>query len=66
MNWIILTSQFILLGLGFLLWIWFKGLPTAIHKRQELMFFQQLSKELELLKINQSQISLRKIARRLE
>ncbi len=61
MNWIILTSQFILLGLGILLWIWFKGLPAAIHKRQELMLSQQLSKELELLKINQSQISLRKI-----
>ena len=45
----------------FLAWNWIRGLPAAIHKRQEQLYSQQLSKELELLKISQSQIQLRKI-----
>lgn len=47
----------------FLLWKWLKELPSAIHKRQEHLFQQQLSKELELMKISHSQIQLRKIER---
>lgn len=63
MEYILLALQ---LGLGlsvFLLWQWIKQLPASIHKRQEQLFQQQLGKELELLKISQSQIQLRKIER---
>lgn len=63
MEYLLLTLQ-ALLGIGiFLLWHWIKGLPAAIHKRQEQLFQQQLTKELELLKISQSQIQLNKIER---
>lgn len=61
MSWIILGLQAILVLLLFLAWNWIRGLPAAIHKRQEQLYSQQLSKELELLKISQSQIQLRKI-----
>lgn len=61
MDWIILGVQVLIALLFFLTWNWIKGLPAAIHKRQEQLFNQQLSKELELLKISQSQIQLRKI-----
>lgn len=61
MSWIILGLQAVLVVLLFLVWNWIKGLPAAIHRRQEQLFSQQLSKELELLKISQSQIQLRKI-----
>ena len=47
----------------FLLWNWLKRLPAAIHKRQEQTFQQQLSKELELLKIARTQIQPQKVER---
>ncbi len=63
MDYLLLALQFAL-GIGiFLLWQWVKDLPAAIHKRQEQLFQQQLTKELELLKISQSQIQLNKIER---
>ncbi|MAM56416.1 MAG: hypothetical protein CMN25_03690 [Salinicola sp.] len=61
MTWIILGFQVLLAILFALAWSWIKELPAAIHKRQEQLFSQQLSKELELLKISQSQIQLRKV-----
>ena len=61
MTWIILGFQVLLAIFFALAWNWIKELPAAIHKRQEQLFSQQLSKELELLKISQSQIQLRKI-----
>jgi hypothetical protein len=63
MEYLLLVLQFALGIALFLLWQWLKQLPAAIHKRQEQLFQQQLSKELELLKIAQSQIQLRKIER---
>lgn len=63
MDYLLITLQ-AALGIGiFLLWQWAKGLPAAIHKRQEQLFQQQLTKELELLKISQSQIQLNKVER---
>jgi len=63
MEYLLIVLQ-ILLGIAiFLLWQWLKQLPASIHKRQEQLLQQQLSKELELLKIAQSQIQLRKIER---
>lgn len=63
MEYILLVLQLALGITLFLIWQWLKQLPAAIHKRQEQLFQQQLSKELELLKIAQSQIQLRKIER---
>jgi len=63
MEYALLTLQAALGIAIFLLWQWLKGLPGAIHKRQEQLFQQQLTKELELLKISQSQIQLNKIER---
>ena len=63
MEYLLLALQAALGIAIFLLWQWLKGLPAAIHKRQEQTFQQQLSKELELLKISQSQIQLNKIER---
>jgi hypothetical protein len=60
---ILVTLQLAIGIVLLLLWQWLKGLPSAIHKRQEQSFQQQLSKELELLKIAHSQIQLRKIER---
>ncbi|MBN1909636.1 MAG: hypothetical protein JW818_07855 [Pirellulales bacterium] len=61
MQYVALVVQIgIAIGL-FLLWQWLKQLPAAIHKRQEQLYQQQLDRELELLKISQSQIQLRKI-----
>jgi hypothetical protein len=63
MEYLLIVLQ-MLLGIAiFLLWLWLKQLPASIHKRQEQLLQQQLSKELELLKIAQSQIQLRKIER---
>lgn len=63
MEYVLLVLQLALGITLLLLWLWLKQLPAAIHKRQEQLFQQQLSKELELLKIAQSQIQLRKIER---
>ena len=66
MQWItylVLFLQLVLFVILYLAWQWLKGLPAAIHKRQESLFTQHLSKELELFKISQSQIQLRKIER---
>jgi hypothetical protein len=63
MQYVLLVVQFALGIALFLLWQWLRQLPAAIHKRQEQLLQQQLSRELELLKIAQSQIQLRKIER---
>lgn len=63
MEYVLLVFQLVLGIALFLLWQWLQQLPAAIHKQQEQIFQQQLSKELELLKIAQSQIQLRKIER---
>lgn len=61
---IILIGIQVIFGLLFyLFWQWLKKLPNSIHKRQEQSLQQQLTKEIELLKISQSQIQLRKIER---
>ena len=63
MEYVLLLLQ-LALGIAILLlWNWLKGLPAAIHKRQEQLFQQQLSKELELLKIARSQIQPQKVER---
>lgn len=59
-SWILLLLQVIL---GIMLFVaigYVKGLPDAIHKRQEQQFQQQLDRELELLRIAQSDIQIRK------
>lgn len=63
MEYVLLVLQLAIGVALFIIWTWLKGLPAAIHKRQEQLFQQQLSKELELLKISQSQIQLQKIDR---
>ena len=56
-----LISQIITLILLIFSWGYLKGLPDALHKRQEQLFHQKLSKEIELLKISQSNIQVKKI-----
>lgn len=63
MQWLLLFLQGVVAVLLYLVWQWVRALPAAIHKRQEQLFQQQLSKELELLKISQSQIQVRKLER---
>jgi hypothetical protein len=63
MEYVLLVFQLVLGIALFLLWQWLKQLPAAIHRQQEQLFQQQLAKELELLKIAQSQIQLQKIER---
>ena len=63
LTYLVLVLQLVLFIILYLGWQWLKGLPAAIHKRQEKLFSQHLSKELELFKISQSQIQLRKIER---
>jgi hypothetical protein len=63
MEYVLLVVQLALGVAILLLWNWLKGLPAAIHKRQEQLFQQQLSMELELLKIARSQIQPQKVER---
>lgn len=73
MDALVLLLQTVLLVLGAILWRWLNGLPDSLHRQQEQLVQQELAKELEklrasfareleLLKISQSQIQPQKAA----
>jgi hypothetical protein len=71
LNLIVLALQFLLITAAYLAWQWIKQLPASLHKQQEQLFQHELnrkleglkislSKDLELLKISQTELQVRK------